>query len=270
MAKKPRESIKTMDAKEQLYGGRLTTSRVFRIIAGYEMGVIAFTYILYGPNGIWPWMIGWMALAAWYIYKKLLPRKIESDYQRRAENQRNRFINYVTQSMTTKDASIIAALRNAVTKADGEFKDDLEALIAVMLSAQSWDESHAAFVHLQQKYDSDIYFTLFMEQVETVFHEDQYHIETFNTFKDSHNTVLTKEKEFIQKKREVKKNMIVMSGIGLLTNAICLMAPGYTKYLNWYANATAGKIVSTLYMIAIALIINGFFKRFYDDDVLHF
>lgn len=268
MAKKGM-SIKEMDAMEQLYGSRLTKGRVFRIIAGYEIGVILFTYILYGPNRPW-WIFSWMIVAAWYIKAKLLPRKIENDYQRRAENQRNRFINYVTQSMTTTGTNIIEAIRNAANKADGEFKSDLESLIAIMLSAQSFDESHAAFVKIQKKYSSDIYFTLFMEQVETVFHESIYHIETFNTFKDSHNTVLTKEKEFIQKKRDVQHNMITMCGISCFTNAVCLMAPGYDKYLSVYANTIPGAVVSTIYMIALAIIINGFYKRFYDDDVLHF
>lgn len=266
---KQRANLKTMDAKEQLYGFRLTRSRVIRIILGYEIGVFLFAYILYGPNNPW-WIVGWMALAALYIYKKMLPRKIEADYQRRAEVQRNRFINIVTQGMTTKHANIVAVLRRASTKADGEFKRDLMALIAVIMSADNYKELHAAFVKLQKKYEYDIYFTLFMEQVETVVHESIYHIETFKTFKNSSNTILMKEKEFIQKKKQVQKNMIVMAGISCFTNAICLMMPGYQKYLTVYADTMGGIIVSTVYLVAIATIINGFYKRFYDDNVTHF
>lgn len=269
MAKKVKMSIKDMDAKEQLYGSRLTKGRAARIIMGYEIGVIVFTYILYGPNNLL-WMAGWMAVAALYIVRRLLPRKVESDYQRRGENQRNRFVNYVTQSMTTTNANITNALKDASKKLDGEFRLELESLIAVMMSSQSFDETHKAFKKIQHKYEHDIYFVLFMEQVETVYHESVYHIETFNTFKDSHNTVLMKEKEFIQKKAQIQKNMVTMLGISCFTNAVCLMASGYDKYLKVYANSIGGIVVSTIYMVALALIVNGFYKRFYDDDVLHF
>ena len=79
-----------------------------------------------------------------------------------------------------------------------------------------------------------------------------------------------KEKEFIQKKAQIQKNMVAMLGISCFTNAVCLMASGYDKYLRIYANSIGGIVVSTIYMVALALIVNGFYKRFYDDDVLHF
>ena len=175
MAKKGM-SIKEIDAKEQWYGPPLTKGRVVCIIVGDEIGVLLFTYILYGPDRPW-FILSWMILAAWYIEAKLLPRKIGNDYQRR--------------------------------------------------------------------------------------------IETFNTFKESHNTVLTKEKEFIQKKRDVQHNMVVMCSISCFANAVCLMTPGYDTYLSVYANTIHGAIVSTIYMIALAIIINSFYKRFYDDDVMY-
>ena len=59
MAKKVKMSIKDMDAKEQLYGSRLTKGRAARIIMGYEIGVVVFTYILYGPNTLDGWLDGY-------------------------------------------------------------------------------------------------------------------------------------------------------------------------------------------------------------------
>ena len=270
MAKKSKvhATIADMNAKEELYGGRLTKARVLRILAGYEIGIAGFAALLYGPvmQHLWCILI-WMLIVAFYIYRRLLPRKIESDYQRRSELERNRFINVVTQGMSTKNANIISVLRNATKKAEGEFRDDLSALLAVLVSAPSYKEQHEAFERIQKKYASDIYFTLFMEQVETVVHESIYHIETFRTFEDSHNKLLLKEKEFIQKKKGVQTIMFFMCGVAAFTAGACLMAQGYKEYLKVYALNPIGMGISTFYLFVFCLIIASFYRNFYDDTI---
>lgn len=266
MAKKVHETITSMNAKEELYGSRLTKARVARVILTYEVGVTAFGYAMYGPTNLWIIVI-WMALAAFYIYRKILPMSIDANYSRKAQTERNRFINIVTQGMTTKNANIVAVLRRATDKAEGEFKLDLERLLAILVSSPDQSEKHEAFRNISKKYGNDIYFALFMEQVETVYNESQYHIETFNTFKDSHNTLLLKQKEFIRKKKQAQIQLMSILVLSLVTSVICLYSNGYQQFLTTYAENKIGILFSTLYLIALALIINGFYQHFYDDTI---
>ena len=263
---KVHETITSMNAKEELYGSRLTKARVARTILTYEVGVAAYGYAMYGPTNL-PIIVIWLVLAALYIYRKILPESVDANYQRKAETERNRFINIVTQGMTTKNANILAVLRRATAKAEGEFKLDLERLLAVLVSAPDQAEKHKAFQDITEKYSDDIYYGLFMEQVETVYNESQYHIETFNTFKDSHNTLLLKQKEFIRKKKQAQVQLMSILVLSLVTSVICLYSNGYQQFLTTYAENKIGMLFSTLYLFALALIINGFYKHFYDDTI---
>lgn len=264
-----RKTIVEMNAKEELYGGRMTTARVLRMLMGWEIGIAIFAITLYGPVVQHAWcVLVWMLIVAIYIYNVLIPRKIEADYQMRSEQERNRFINIVTQGMSTKNANILAVLRRATNKAEGEFKDDLNALVAVLVSAPDYKEQHQAFEDIIHKYSSDIYFGLFMEQVETVYHESIYHIETFQTFEDSHNKLLLKQKEFMAKKHDVQQIMFTMCGIAEFTIAATTIgAEGYKTYLSMYALSKAGMVVSTVYLIVLCLIVSSFYKHFYDNTV---
>lgn len=268
MAKR-QNNIVAMNAKEELYGGHMTKARVFRMLIGWEIGIAIFAITLYGPVVQHAWcVLAWMLIVAIYIYNVLIPRKIESDYQMRSQQERNRFINIVTQGMSTKNANMLSVLRRATRKAEGEFKDDLNALVAVLVSAPDYDEQHAAFERIIHKYADDIYFGLFMEQVETVYHESIYHIETFQTFEDSHNKLLLKQKEFIAQKREVQHIMFTMCGIAEFTIAATTIgAEGYKVYLSMYALSKAGMVVSTVYLIVLCLIVAKFYKNFYNNAV---
>lgn len=266
MAKRPHETITSMNAKEELYGSRLTTARVARTIMTYEVGVAAFGYAMYGPKNLWIILI-WMAIAAFYIYRKILPMGINANYHRKAETERNKFINIVTQGLTTKDANVLAVLRRAAEKAEGEFQKDLMSLLAVLVSSPDRAEQHRAFEDISKKYENDIYFGLFMEQVETVYYESLQHIDAFREFKNSHNLLLLKQKEFIRKKKQAQIQLISILVLSLATSVICLYSSGYQSFLKVYANSMGGEVMSTLYLLALALIINGFYNHFYDDVI---
>lgn len=255
-----------MNAKEELYGSHLSTARVARIILTYEIGVGAFTYVLYSPKNLL-WIVGWMIASAIYVYRVILPRGINANYSRHAETERNRFLNIVTQGMTSKNANIVNVLENASKKAEGEFKLDLEQLLATLLQASSQEVQHQAFLNIEHKYSDDIYFGLFMEQVETVYYESQYHPETFKTFEMSHNTLLSREREFIRRKKARQAQLLMMSVISLAVVAICLYSNGYSQFIKIYATKPTGYAVSTVYLLIMAFIYNGFYKRYYDDNV---
>lgn len=264
---KNKMTIVQMNAVEELYGYNLTKQKVARFMLSYEVGTLAFTVLLYER---WWITLIWMVLVGLYVYKSLLPKQVMANYKRRALTERNRFINMVTQGMATKNANIVAVLRRAKEKVKGEFADDLSILIATLVSEDNYEAKHQAFKNLSDKYKEDIYFVLFLEQIETVYHEDQYHIETFQTFKDSHNRLLMKQKTFIRKKKEVQTSMMSMLGLSFVMLAIMLMSNGIDKYISIYAHALGGTITSTIYLLVIGFIIHSFYKKYYDDEVTRF
>lgn len=266
---KSTNSIASMNATEQLYGHTMTKSRVFRMMFSYELAIFVSCFILYGYNHL-IWAVLWMAITAILVYKKIIPRQVQANYEMRGEIERNKFINIATQSLSGESVNLLAVLRRSNAKLEGEFHDDMESLIATMASSPDNKEVHKAFTYIEDKYKQDIYFCLFMEQIETVFYETQYHIETFEVFKDSHNVIMQKEKSFSNKKRDFMIQGISMFALGQVLNAITLYSSGYDKFLEAYANIMVGPIISAIYLTAILVVANIFVKRFFDDDVTHY
>lgn len=269
MAKSSLNSIAAMNARAQLYGHTMTKSRVFRMMFIYEVATVVTCAILYGFNHL-IWAVGWMIIVAIIVYKKVIPQQVEANYQTRSEIERNKFINITTQSLAGDSVNLLSVLRRSSAKLTGEFREDMESLIATMSSSPSRSEVHQQFMRIEDKYSDDIYFCLFIEQIETVFYETQYHIETFEVFKDSHNTIMQKEKTFSAQKRDYMMQGVMMFILGQVLNATTLYSSGYDKFLSAYANTIAAPIINGIYIIGILMTANTFIKRFFDDDVTHY
>lgn len=143
------ENIVSLNAKEEAYGSRLTKAGVARTIGTYELGVAVFCVALYGPKNIIP-IVAWLLVTAFYVYRRILVWGVLANYRRRAEGERNRFINIVTQGMTTEGAQILPVLRNTIGKVNGEFREDLETLLANIVSTSDKSIQHAAFQDLEK------------------------------------------------------------------------------------------------------------------------
>lgn len=266
MPKRRLKSITELNAIEQLYGSTLTPARIMRMISTFEIITIAFSYLLYMSI---PITIVWVLLTALGVYAAIIPRHVQNDYYNKAMNERNKFINLITQGLSTKNANVLNVLTRNIDNLSGEFGNDMRVLTARLLSETEDEQKRKAFKEVSDKYHDDIYFDLFIEQLETAYYETQYNIETFETFKESHNTVLSKMREFQAVKKVHQKQLFVVTGIVWVLLAITAWSVlrSFDRYMLSYAHSIAGYIASTLFFIAMFIVYNKFYRMYYDDEV---
>lgn len=264
MAKKKRMGIKEMNAKEELYGRRMTAGKALRVILIYDAVVLAFMFLLF--DSWWAMFIG-AILGAWYVYLAILPKQTQSRYEERGLDQRNRFINLVTQMLATKGTLVINTLKAAIDKVDGEFAADIRQLTAILMSSDDKAEKHAAWQKLGDKYADDVYFSLFIEALETAYNETDYNIQTFTVFKDSHNAMRLKQKDFVRAKKTVQQKMMVMLGLAFILIGVLAMSRGWANYVTLYAHNIVGNGFSVVFLAVLGFIMHRFFIKFYDNSV---
>lgn len=273
IAKRKRTTIKELNAMEELYGSRMTPSKVFRIIGSYEIVICGCAYFLYQSL---PITFMYAFAGALFVYGAVVKKDIENRYRSRGLFERNKFINFITQSMTTKGAQILPVLTKSINKLNGEFKDDIQHLVAVLCTNSTDEEKRDAFAELNDKYEQDIYFCLFLDQVQTVYWESTYHVETFREFQNSHNLILMKQKEYKRTKNVYRHwtFMTVLGSMGLIvatafmTGVLAGKGFGLTLFSTVYAHSLIGRICSTMYMFGLSFIMVRFFNCYYDDDIM--
>ena len=264
---KNKTNLKTLNAKAELYGNRVTPTTVFRTMFSYEVIIIAYAALLFGPKNII--MIGIMALlGAIFVYRGIIPYKIDDAYRENSENERNQFMHLITQGMTAENANMLNVMRKATDAASGEFYDDMMHLLIKMEQSHSPEVCHPAFQKLCHKYQEDIFFSMMMEQCETTFYEAQYHIETFRSFQESHDEMIAQERNYEQKKQSWQQGLGIIIVMCFGAECMVMLFPGYATYQRVWLNIR-GFVVSVIFFIALSRVVRKFYKDFYDNDVTH-
>ena len=269
--KKPQGTIAVLDAKEQLYGRRMTMGKAMQDVLKWEAIFFAYAVVALGFNLLHLlWFIPIGVLVFLWVWKQLLPKKVEQAYQMQAYAERNQFVNLVTQEMAMHTITMQGAIKDAMENANGEFSDDLSHLVAILSASSSRKDIHRAFMRLQKKYDDDIYFARFIEQCETTYWETSYRIENFKTFKDSHDMVLEKMNVFRAYKKQAETNMYIILGlIGVLAFVSINMSSSFGSPGAW-TGSIIGNIISDIWMLMIFVMIVMFYRNYFDDSVLTF
>lgn len=256
--------IQDLQAKEEAYGHRLTKAGIARIVLAYALTVLAYAYLLY--------MRWWIALIAFAIgfaftYRSVLPKEIAVRYYRRGLEQRNRCINVITQSMTNPENTLTYSLQIAADRLDGEFKQDIEKLLASLLTGSTNDEVHGAFKLLTDKYRDDVIFTQFFEQLETTKFDGKINVETFRNLKNYHNQMFDKQQEYINKRNERKTEVFALTAIVFGVCATLAFSNGLSNYIHVYAHTFVGLVCSTAFMLLYFFILSRFFQYYYDESI---
>lgn len=263
---KQKTNLRTMNAKAELYGSSVTPARVMRMMFGFEVGIAAFTLLMYGLTNF-GLLAFWLVVGAFLVYKGILPYKVDNFYREHGEAERSQFMRLVTQSMSTNDSAIVTAMYRAAKVAKGEFRDDIVELLVTIKETHDFDTCHAAFQKVQFKYKDDIYFSSFMDQCETTYFESQYHISSFRTFLNSHDVMMGQEKYFSQQKTAKQGSLFLILAVCWLVIAITFLSQGYKTYQQVWLSPI-GVIASTISFILIALILRRFYKFYFDNNVI--
>lgn len=213
--KKQKTNIADLVALDNAYGRKLDTKRVLKIamVPAFYMLVI-FTMFKFN---IWLSIAGFIAGYLFgYLYK--MPREIKQDYVMDGYAERNRSINLLTQNLMDNNKTIIQAIQVAKSRANGEFKQDLSRLEAIILNHESSLDVHNAFQNIAEKYKEDVIFGLFIEQLETAIYDGRQPgregSSVFKNIKNQHNAFFNEYKGFYSdRKNALKENHFMLNAV---------------------------------------------------------
>lgn len=264
MARKKRMNIADLQAKEEAYGYRLTKSKIAGIILPYSLSIGAFAYILYS-NLIIALIL--VAISAITVYLKIVPQEIQVQYYRRGLQQRNRCLNIITQSMTSPENTVYESMKQAAIRMNGEFKQDLQEVIAVMVTSEDDEPVHQAFNKIEEKYADDVVFTQYFEQLETAQFEGNLSPEIFQDLSNYHNQTYEKQQAYIAQRKKRKKEVFTITAIVFGLCVTLAVSNGYDNYRTTFSYSIIGIIASSIFMVVYIFVLMKFFKAYYDESI---
>lgn len=264
MAKKKFYTLDEVNALRIAYGDPLQKRELFSaLFIPFLIGSI-FTFSLF-----YYW---WLAIIAGtaaliYAYKVILPQNARRTYEVNAFRERNKFINNITQILTNEERTVLDALKIVSDRASGEFKEDLLQLQVSLLDANT-DEQHKAFEVLSKKYEKDVIFDLYIEQLTTASIEGRFSMDTLKDIKTYHNQVKKRQEDFMAKKQKEAFNFRFIVNVGLVLILAITFSFGWEQFVSVYARSPIGWVVSTVYLLIIVSFFLSFRKNYIDDSIM--
>ncbi|TPR14959.1 hypothetical protein DY052_05915 [Apilactobacillus timberlakei] len=262
-----RREYKTTDlqAMSQAYRGNaeLSSSGKYYTPLVCIVSSIAFGYYLYTSI---IWGIIWGLVGLWYSYLVLYPQEVSSFYYRKGNSQRWNAVNNMYTSLSNVNNDAEDVIQVGIDSSEGEFQQDLQRLLAA-LSLRKPDKVNNAFKQIEDKYDEDIQFKQFMEQINIYFDMGVPDMKSFKRLNKNYNIVYE-----IQKKGRSSKNLQkVQFGFALIVVFVAVIgiskAMGGSNWVDTYSHVTSGIVTNSIAMtIAFLAAHHIFFKRYYKDS----
>lgn len=232
------------------------------VIPGLILATLSLL-ILY--NG---WVSGVMfIMGCIYGWRVILPRSIRREYERKAFNQRNKFLNNITQVLTDDSQTVLMALDKVIPRASGEFKEDLKTFYAILIGANN-NQIRDAVMWICDKYDDDVVFIQYMEQLETAMIEGKNNVDTLKDIKTYHNDIRKKQEQFEQGKAAHFRDMKQLAFITVILLVALALSFGFSTYLEAFARHPVGYVTGGIYIFAILFFLRQFVGYFFDDSVM--
>lgn len=261
--RKNRVSVDELNAYNSAYGDDLKNKDYFSYVILPGILFAAFgTILLYNPIV----SILMLVIGVAYGWLFFLPKSVRKNYDKMAFDQRNKFINNMTQVMTDSSKTVLEALAAVVPRADGEFKDDLMRLQAGVFGSNK-DGTKMAFKEISDKYEDDIVFTQYMEQVETATIEGNSNSETLKDIKEYHNQMKVKQEDYEKQKKAHLDDMKVMAFTIVAFILALTFSFGFETYLSAFAHTIVGYITCGLYLGILSIFVKQFSTYLFDDNV---
>lgn len=205
-------------------------------------------------------------LGCLYGWLYLLPKTVKKNYERASLIERNKFLNSMTQVMSDESKTVQQGLDTVTLRIDGAFKDDLIRLQASLFGADT-DKARHAFRIITKKYEDDIIFSQYMEQIETSLIEGNSNVETLKDIKEYHNQMKDKQEDFENLKGGHFSAMKVMFGMVCVLVIAVNFSFGFDSYYEAFARHWIGWATSAIYTSAITYTVLQFSKYMFDDSV---
>ena len=235
----------------------------------YYVGMPAFIFAGFAFLLLYYWWLSFIMaiVGALYGMKILLPKSVEKVYLYQSFAQRNKFVNNITQILTDNGKTVTRALEIANTRAEGEFQKDINELQARLIGADN-TIINKAFQSMEDKYQDDVIFAQFLEQLETAMLEGRTNIDTLKDIKTYHNDMKKKQSEYQNKKNGHLTDMKMLGVVVVIFILAVSFSFGISTYINDFARQPIGWVTCGVYM----LLMGQFFRKFslflFDDSVL--
>lgn len=205
-----------------------------------------------------------------YGYFVLFPANIKRFYDRNSFDQRNKFINNITQVMSAPSITVYVVLNDMIDLYSGEFRDRLIVLVS-QLSDASTDEYHEYFQEFASYYDKDVIFTQYIDILETSAVEGTNNLESLKKTTTFHNDIKIFRNMLVENKN--KALGFAKSGHFLIVLLIIachfrIEPITFENYLKYFSHHPIGWGVSIFYFIGVLYAMTHFMKIYFDDDVL--
>ncbi len=263
--KRRRLSLDELNAYKRAYGRPLQAKDYGQTVFFPALIGGGLTFLL-----LHQWLIAlfFAFLFGWFGYAVLLPKNVLRFYEHQALIQRNRWMNNLTQLFSDGEMSWFQGIQLANQRTEGAFREDLDQLLATLYDAPAKERSQA-FQVFQKKYDKDVIFRMYLEQVEILALEGRHSIETLKDINHYHNQIKECQRQFVHQKKIIARQFLVYGtlilGILLLLQFFPL---GFSVYYHAFASTWVGWITSGLFLLTTwYLLARGTFYYF-DDAVM--
>lgn len=257
-------NIDELNAYQVAYGDPLGYKDYFKFIGLPGLALAGLSFII-----MYTWWFSLIMATIGGIYgvKVVLPKSVDKRYQSLSFTQRNMFLNNMTQILTDEGKTINQALDTVRRRATGEFKEDLDQLQARVLGANE-KQIQEAIKFLTDKYEKDIIFIQYVEQLETAMIEGRTNIDTLKDIKNYHNDIKKKQQLYEREKdrrlNDLKNITIAMVGFVLAASLLLL---GLDEYIRLFTSSWIGWITSLIFLFLQISFYSEFFTYYFDDSV---
>lgn len=261
--KKKIVNIDELKAYRVAYGNDLGTKDYLSFVAAPALLLGGFSFlILYN---IWV-SLALAIVGGLYGLIFLMPESVRKQYESEGFNQRNRFINNITQVLTDDSQTVLMALQKVTERSDGEFSENLEKFHARLIGAND-EMVRESVIWFTDLYDDDIVFVQYIEQLETALLEGRTNIDTLQDIKSYHNQIRQKQEYYEAQKNAHLSDMKRLVVITLILVVMLSVSFGFETYLEAFARSWIGYITAFLYLAIVMNFLRQFGNYLFDDSV---
>ncbi|HDI3019235.1 TPA: hypothetical protein PL519_003479 [Clostridium botulinum] len=256
--------VRELNAYQVAYGKPLSRKDYFNYVGipCLFMGIFSYSLCYY-------W---WVALICSFVggiygFKVKMPKSVKREYNLKSLAERNKFINNITQILSDESKTTIKAIGIAKARTKGELRNDIQLLEAKLQGADKFQISEA-FNEITRKYEKDVVFTQYLEQIETAIYEGYNNADTLKQIKSYHNDILTETNNFMKIKEgylKDMKQMIFIIGVFIISITFSF---GFATYYNAFAHTFIGWIFGGIYYTLMIMFLRKFFLYYFDDEIM--
>lgn len=264
-----RVDIEELHALSSAYGQRLKNKEIATLI-GYPAIILGILTTLLTYS--WWKVLIVIFVGLFFGYKVMLPNVIQRRYDTESLLARNRFLNSMTQTMVNPNKTVLECINYVIVRSTGELQDELKKLSVALAVGSDQERVFELLTNFANKYPDDTILSQYFEQLETIIIEGKSNVDALQDLTEHHNRLLEKRKYFFQVKdtflNGVKVLVAFIVGLILIFHASAYVMNGdLDMYTIGFANNITGYISTTIYLISTFIVLNSFFRRYFDDSV---